>query len=378
MNGTRRAGVSLPGTAFRLNTNYGNIVRANDFFGLPGRISNGASSAASFGSTTTRTSTSPLYQETSFNGNQRIVPNAAREIPSSSFSSSSSVPGHYGPLGASANRYNPPSFELRESLGFSSGSVPTSAGKGYFSPMSSRLSPNEFQGALSNKASSSRSAAVSFQRPAVTFGPGASGDFARGITFNGNTTIASLQHAASQKPQTALQQDMSKFWDSQLSTKNSMVASKNIQTVAGGVKVGTSLATSAISGPVAAAAAISQAVGEGINSIQTGQMNTQISKDYARNATQHAPNADLNANLIKSQQENTRNYAAAGGSIGALFGPVGALIGHAIGSSTSNSKIDLNTTSSFGGRINASDSGIAASASTSAPTNQNLQQDNVN
>lgn len=140
---------------------------------------------------------------------------------------------------------------------------------------------------------------------------------------------------------------------------------------------GVSSGLSTISGPVGMAAYVSQQVGQGINSIQSANTTAQIAKDYAANSQAHGVNVGRNSDLIKQQQEAIRDKAFQGGSIGSLFGPIGALIGHAIGGLHESNPTLLNTAVSPGGQFNPSDTRVANSASSAAPSGISTLQDNV-
>lgn len=139
----------------------------------------------------------------------------------------------------------------------------------------------------------------------------------------------------------------------------------------------TSSGLSTISGPVGMAAFISQQLGQGINAIQTANTTKTIESDYAKNLQQHGTNVGLNSQIVKGQQEAIRDKAFQGGSVGSLFGPIGALIGHAIGGISQSNPDLFKTAVSSGGQFNPSDTRVSQSASTAAPSGISTLQDNV-
>lgn len=153
----------------------------------------------------------------------------------------------------------------------------------------------------------------------------------------------------------------------------------NVQSTAGSqlASAGVSSGLSTISGPVGLAAYISQQVGQGINSIQSAETGKQIQQDYAKNIQAHGVNVQQGADLVRGQQEAIREKAFQGGSIGSLFGPIGALIGHAIGGLHESNPDLLKTAVSSSGQINPYDTRISASASTAAPSGISTLIDNV-
>ncbi|ASK12209.1 hypothetical protein [Lasius niger virus 1] len=129
--------------------------------------------------------------------------------------------------------------------------------------------------------------------------------------------------------------------------------------------------------PWGLAALINQQVGQSVNSaITTGQENIS-SQDYMSNINQHGVNVGLNASLIQNQQQQTIKAGSAGGGIGSIFGPLGALIGHAVAGTVQANPDLFNTAASSSGWINPTDTTAANSASAAAPTGDSTMQDNV-
>lgn len=136
-------------------------------------------------------------------------------------------------------------------------------------------------------------------------------------------------------------------------------------------------AIASASTPWTLAAIVNQQLGEVTSkAISTGLQN-QSASDYAQNSQQHGLNVGLNASIIQSQQENTIRNQDLGGSIGSFFGPIGALIGHAVAGYASVNQDQLQTAGSFQGMVNPLQSGIVASQTTAGDQGENTQIDNV-
>lgn len=123
-------------------------------------------------------------------------------------------------------------------------------------------------------------------------------------------------------------------------------------------------------GPVALAMQVSQAIGTGIQSQLTASATQQTGANYQSNLRQWAIGGNKSADsYYMAQQQQTAN-ATSGATIGAMFGPVGALIGWWAGmmSSSAPSQAGNYTVGGFGGQVSASDSGIAPSVNTDAAT----------
>lgn len=126
----------------------------------------------------------------------------------------------------------------------------------------------------------------------------------------------------------------------------------------------------ASSTPLGIAALINQQVGQGLNQALTASMQNTQSQDYIQNIQQHGVNVQLNADLIKSAEQQTIDAKTAGGNLASLFGPLGTIIGRAAAGTVQQNSNFLNTDASFSGWVNPSDTGIANSASTADPSGQ--------
>lgn len=129
--------------------------------------------------------------------------------------------------------------------------------------------------------------------------------------------------------------------------------------------------------PWGLAAIVAQQVGNVTSNAITSGLQNQSSTDFAQNIQQHGLNTSLNADIIRSQQQNTIRNQEVGGQIGSFFGPLGALIGHAIAGFSVANQSQLATAGSFQGWVNPEQSNIVASAQTSNDNGQNTQVDNV-
>lgn len=132
------------------------------------------------------------------------------------------------------------------------------------------------------------------------------------------------------------------------------------------------LSSTASMGAIAA-----QQLGQGIGNVMTTNTEAQIQKDYATNQQSHGIGTSLNSSLIRDNAESIKGNMASGANIGAMFGPIGALIGHAIGGISQSNPNLLQTAVSTGGQLNPSDTGIANSASTRGATGNSTLVDNV-
>lgn len=135
-----------------------------------------------------------------------------------------------------------------------------------------------------------------------------------------------------------------------------------------GVETGEAIASA--STPWTLAAIVNQQLGEVTSKAITTGLQNQSASDFAQNMGQHGLNVGLNAGIIQSQQENTIRNQELGGSIGSFFGPVGALIGHAVAGYASVNQDQLRTAGSFQGMVNPLQSGIVASQSTAGDLGQ--------
>lgn len=143
------------------------------------------------------------------------------------------------------------------------------------------------------------------------------------------------------------------------------------------VSTGTRVAESIGAGGVGMAALVAQQIGGAIAQGQAAKTENQIQADRFQNLNQHGLNTQLNADLITSHQEATKNSQLTGGMIGSLFGPVGALIGSAAASVISANPNLFDTARGFGGGVNPTDTGISATMNTSGATGESTMVDNV-
>lgn len=132
-----------------------------------------------------------------------------------------------------------------------------------------------------------------------------------------------------------------------------------------------------VAGPLGLALMVNQQLGQAVAQGMSSATETQIASDKTSNLLQHGLNVDLNANMIQANQEATRQNQETGAMIGSMFGPIGALIGHAIAGYVSASPSQFQTASSFNGPVDPTDTGIVATQSTSAMTGQSDMVDNV-
>lgn len=129
--------------------------------------------------------------------------------------------------------------------------------------------------------------------------------------------------------------------------------------------------------PWGLAAIVAQQAGSAVSSSIVSGLQNQQTADFSQNIQQHGLSTVLNADIIRSQQENTIRNQEVGGQIGSFFGPIGALIGHAVAGYASANSQQLATAGSFQGWVNPQQSNIVASAQTSNDNGVNTQIDNV-
>lgn len=134
---------------------------------------------------------------------------------------------------------------------------------------------------------------------------------------------------------------------------------------------------SASATPWGLAALVNQQLGQATSQAITSGLQNTVNSNYAQNLNQHGLNVGLNADIIRSQQENTIRNQEVGGTIGSFFGPIGALIGHAVAGYANANPNVLDTAGSFQGWINPQQSNIVASQSTAGDPGVETQQDDV-
>lgn len=129
--------------------------------------------------------------------------------------------------------------------------------------------------------------------------------------------------------------------------------------------------------PWGLAAVIAQQLGSVTSQAITAGQENQSANDFASNIQQHGLSTSLNADIIRSQQQQSIRNQEIGGQIGSFFGPLGALIGHAIAGYNSVNQSQLQTAGSFQGWVNPQQTNIVASAQTSQDNGSPNQIDNV-
>lgn len=103
----------------------------------------------------------------------------------------------------------------------------------------------------------------------------------------------------------------------------------------------------------------------------------QIGLDYQHNSMQKGIHAQFQADRIRNQQSTQSNMEHAYGAAGALFGPVGAIVGNLIGSAMSSKNNPYMFTGySNSGVVNPQDTGIVNTNSASGATGSTQQENN--
>lgn len=130
--------------------------------------------------------------------------------------------------------------------------------------------------------------------------------------------------------------------------------------------------------PWTLAAIVNQQLGMATSkAISTGMQNMSA-QNYNQNIQSHGLNVGLNASLIQSQQEQTIRNQELGGTLGSFFGPIGALIGHAVAGTVQANPDLLKTAGSFNGYINPQQTGVVASETTLGDNGTMEQTDSIN
>lgn len=143
------------------------------------------------------------------------------------------------------------------------------------------------------------------------------------------------------------------------------------------LEVGEVAEAAGASTPWGLAAIVNQQLGQATSQAITKGLQNQSTSDYASNINSHGLNVGLNASIIQSQQENTIRNQETGGLIGSFFGPIGALIGHAVAGYASQNMDQLKTAGSFDGMINPQQQNIVSSMTTTGDPGIQTQVDNV-
>lgn len=165
---------------------------------------------------------------------------------------------------------------------------------------------------------------------------------------------------------------------SQLELEGGTEVADEAAEVLGSVKATEAIADAAgAETPWGLAAIVAQQLGNVTSNAITSGLQNQSIQDFNQNIQQHGLSTSLNAEIIRSQQENTIRNQNIGGQFGSFFGPLGALIGHAIAGYSSANSSQLETAGSFQGWVNPQQSNIVASAQTSSDNGVNTQVDNV-
>lgn len=190
--------------------------------------------------------------------------------------------------------------------------------------------------------------------PGVNFSRLADGPPNPGMSFFGTSSFYS---------------DLSKSFD-----KSSQQASSNSSRMA---SQPAPPAPKGLSGTAGMGAIAAQQLGQGLGQVMTAETEKQIQSDFAQNQQAHGVGTAVNSSLIRENAETIKGNMSAGANVGALFGPIGALIGHAIGGISQSNPDLLKTAVSTQGQFNPSDTGISNSASTRGATGNSTLIDNV-
>lgn len=126
-------------------------------------------------------------------------------------------------------------------------------------------------------------------------------------------------------------------------------------------------------------AILNQQLGMATASAMEASQNSQVTADFQHNILQQGMGSTEQANLIKEQESSNVSKQTAFASIGSILGPLGSLVGQAIGQSVyqPQNPYDLNTANSFQGMINPQDTGVVQSLNTDMMTGETQQVENV-
>lgn len=125
-------------------------------------------------------------------------------------------------------------------------------------------------------------------------------------------------------------------------------------------------------------AKVAQQTGQAGVNIYTAIRNNNAEKQFQLNSQNSGIHSDLHANMIRSAENSRNQVSNAAGNLGAIFGPIGAIAGTAIGNALT-SRVNPNsdqfkTAYSNNGKVNPQDSGIAASNNTAGASGESQQQ----
>lgn len=161
-------------------------------------------------------------------------------------------------------------------------------------------------------------------------------------------------------------------------------SSQTAAEVSGGIATGVQAAegiASAFPGPGTALLINSMAGDATASAINAGEKNT-IASDFLQNSKQQGSQSGYQASLIQQMEQARSNANLAGGRIGGIFGPLGAVFGHmlaaAIQDTNPNSVYDdYKTGYSFEGKYNPQDTGAVNSGTTANLTGETNMIQNV-
>lgn len=131
------------------------------------------------------------------------------------------------------------------------------------------------------------------------------------------------------------------------------------------------------SNPVGLALLVNQQLGSAVNDTINQSFEQQITRDQTQNSQAHGLNVALNTQLVRANQQQTLSNQNLGGTIGSLFGPLGALIGHAIAGTVPAQSNFLDTATSFQGNVNPSLDSIVNAQTTEQQSSTSQISDNV-
>lgn len=169
---------------------------------------------------------------------------------------------------------------------------------------------------------------------------------------------------------TPMQSGIRNLWSQQ----EAQIAKNAVSMTAGS----TAKAASAGLGTMGLSAFVAQQAGQGINDLMTNSETAQQRADYATNMQNLHLGGEQSANIVKDQQQGSIDSKNTAGMIGSLFGPVGTLVGHALGGKSFDSESMKTFNSITGGKVDPTDSGISGSLNASAASGTSTIQQNVN
>ena len=144
-----------------------------------------------------------------------------------------------------------------------------------------------------------------------------------------------------------------------------------------GQAASTALTMSGVGTPIGLAMQVSNMAGDAVSSALNTSASNTSGRDFVANQQQWAMGGIKSAQAVQTMQQERIASANTGASIGALFGPIGALIGWHAGMGNGSSAQSPYNIGTFGGSVSSSDYGAVRSANSDAASGTSTMQDNL-